>query len=111
MVGVDIISLTETNVHWKRPHVTSNFKKMLQDTWPEDSICTCTSNSDISWNSYYKPGGAAMISLNKITSATINKGEDPSGLGRLTFMTILGGKTAELQSLPCIDHVIAQLIQ
>ena len=52
-----------------------------------------------------------MISLNKITSATINKGEDPSGLGRLTFITILGGKTAELQSLTCIDHVIAQLIQ
>ena len=31
-----------------------------------------------------------MISLNKITSATINKGEDPSGLGRWTFMTLLG---------------------
>ena len=31
-----------------------------------------------------------MISLHKITSATINKGEDSSGLGRWTFMTILG---------------------
>ena len=89
-VGVDIISLTETNVHWKRPHVTNNFKKILQDTCPEDSIGTCTSESNISWNSDYKPGGTAMISLNKITSATINKGEDPSGLGRWTFMKILG---------------------
>lgn len=31
-----------------------------------------------------------MISLNKLTSATINKGEDPSGLGRWAFMTLLG---------------------
>ena len=88
-VGVDIISLTETNVHWKRPHLTSNFRKILQDTWLEDRICTCTSESNISWNSNYKPGGTAMISLNKITSATINKGEDSSGLGRWTFMTVL----------------------
>ena len=76
-VGVVIISLTETNVHWKRPHATSNFKKILQDTWPEDSIGTCTSESNISWSSDYKPGGTVMISLTKITSATINKGEDP----------------------------------
>ena len=71
-VGVYIISLTEIDVQWKRPHVTSNFKKILQDTWPEDRIGTCTSGSNISWNSDYKPGGTAMISLNKITSATIN---------------------------------------
>ena len=88
-VGVDIISLTETNVHWKRPHVTSNFKRILQDTWSEGSIGTCTSESNISWDSNYKPGGTVMISLHKITSATINKGEDPSGLGRWTFMTIM----------------------
>ena len=31
-----------------------------------------------------------MISLNKVTSATINKEEDPSGLGRWTFITLLG---------------------
>ena len=88
--GVDVISLTETNVHWKRQHVTSNFKRIVQETWPEDKIGICTSESNISWNSDYKPGGTAMISLNKVTSATINKGEDPSGLGRWTFMTLLG---------------------
>ena len=31
-VGVDVISLTETNVHWQRPHITSNFKRILQET-------------------------------------------------------------------------------
>ena len=35
-----------------------------------------------------------MISLNKVTSATINKGEDPSGLGRWTFMTLFGKKNS-----------------
>ena len=89
-VGVDVISLTETNVHWQRPHATSNFKRILQETWPKDKIGTCTSESNISSNSDYKPGGTAMISLNKVTSVTINKGEDPSGLGRWKFITLLG---------------------
>ena len=39
---VDIIELTETNVHWKHLHDTSNFKKIIKDTWPEDKIGTCT---------------------------------------------------------------------
>ena len=31
-----------------------------------------------------------MISFNKLTSVTINKGQDPSGLGRWMFITLLG---------------------
>ena len=80
--GLDVIGLTETNVHWKRCHVTSNFNKLLKATWLEEKIGICTSGSNISWNSDYKPKGTAMISLNKLTSATINKGQDPSGLRR-----------------------------
>ena len=102
-VGVDIIGLTKTNVHWKRHYVTSNFDNILKATWPEEKIETCTSQFNISWNSDYKPGGTAIISLNKLTSATINKGQDPSGLEKWTFLALLK-KMEEQPYSPCIDH-------
>ena len=47
-VGVNLIGLTETNVYWKRYHVSSNFNNTLKDTWPEENIGTCTSESNTS---------------------------------------------------------------
>ena len=76
-VGVNIIGFTETNV------IT------LKDTWLEDKIGTCTSESNLPWNSDYKPGRTAIISLNKQTSSIINKGQDPSDLGKWAFITLL----------------------
>ena len=83
---MDITGLTETNVHWKRHHITKNFYNILKDTQPEEEIGTCTLESNLSWSSDYKPGGTTMLSLNNLTSATINKGQDSSGLGRWTFL-------------------------
>ena len=47
-VAVNIIGLTETNVHWKRHHVTSNFNNILKATWPQEKIGICTSECNIS---------------------------------------------------------------
>ena len=85
-----MISLTETNVHWKRAHVVSSFERTLKKTWPNDKISTCTSESELNWNTDYKPGLTTTISLNKLSSSIVHKGQDPSGLGRWNFTTILG---------------------
>ena len=50
----------------------------------------CTSNLGISWNSNYKPGGTAIIVLQNIASAIINKRADAHGLVRQTTISILG---------------------
>ena len=88
--GVDIVCLTETNVHWARAHVYHKFRKTLTDTWPKQKLSFCTSESDIKWNSDSKPGGTAMFTLNNVSSTVLQKGQYPSGMGRWTFLTILG---------------------
>ena len=103
---MDIIGLIETNVHWKRYHVTSNLNSILKDTWTAEKIGTCISESNLSLNSDYKPGGTAMILLNKLTSATISNGQDLSGLGRWTFITLLKKTMKEQPYSSCIGHAI-----
>ena len=50
----------------------------------------CTSESDIKWNSDCKPGGTAMFTLDNVSSVVLQKGQDPSGMGRWTFIKSLG---------------------
>ena len=88
--GVDMVCLTETNVHWERAHVYHQFRRTVKDAWPKNKIIFCASESNIKWNSDYKPGGTTMFTLNNISSAVLQKGHDPSGMGRWTFITILG---------------------
>ena len=88
--GVDLVCLTETNVHWERTHVSHKFRQTLKDTWPKNKISFCTSESNIKWNSDSKLGGTTMFALSNISSAVLQKGQDPSGMGRWTFITILG---------------------
>ena len=76
---VDMICLSERNIYWI-PFTTDRFKQILQSTWERSKISLCTSESDLQWNSTYKPGGTAMITLKSISSAIINKGQDSSGL-------------------------------
>ena len=71
-VGVDIISLTESNVHWKKPNVFKNFERTMKQQYPKDKVATCISESYIERNTEYKPGGTAMILLNKISSSIIH---------------------------------------
>ena len=82
ILGVDIISLTETNVHWKRSHIISSFEKQLRETCPNDKLSTYTSELELYWNTDYKSGGKSTISLNKISSSIVDKRHDPSVLGR-----------------------------
>ena len=63
--GVDLLCLTETNVNWKRQHLVQRFSSTLKKAWINQKISICTSDSSLSWNSNYKPGGTAIIALGK----------------------------------------------
>ena len=49
-----------------------------------------------------------MFTLDNVSSTELQKGQDPSGMGRWTFLTILKKITLEQLSSPCIDHVKAR---
>ena len=87
---VDIVCLTEKNVHWTRTHVYRKYRQTLRDTRPKHKISFCTSESDITWNSDCNSGGTVMFTLDIVSSTVLQKGQDSSGMGRWTFLTILG---------------------
>ena len=45
--GVDMVCLTESNVHWERAHVYQQFRQTLKDAWPKNKLSFCTSESNI----------------------------------------------------------------
>ena len=89
-LGVSIIGLSETNLHWKRNHLTQKFKYTLNKTWSKDKISICTSESDLLFTTYLKPGGTTLATLNPISPSIISKRQDHRGLGSWTYITILG---------------------
>ena len=54
-IGVDIISLIETNVHWKRNHIISKFKILLKKVWSNNKIAYSTSEK--------RPNGIQITNL------------------------------------------------
>ena len=85
-----MVCLAEKNVHWERAHVYHQFRQTLKDTWSKNKISFCISKSNIKCNSDCKPGGTTMFILINISSAVLQKGHDPPGMKRWTFITILG---------------------
>lgn len=88
--GVDIVCITETNVYWERCHIYHQLKKRSTMCGPKNRISFCTSEFNIKWNSNYKPGGAVTFILNNVSSAILRKEQESSGIGRWTYLTILG---------------------
>ena len=69
---------------------TTNLKKRSTMYGPKNRISFCTSESNIKWNSNYKPGDAVTFTLNNVSSAILRKEQESSGMGRWTYLTILG---------------------
>ena len=80
-IGVDIISLTETNVHWRRNYIILKFKILLKKVCPNKKITYSTSETKTAWNSDYKSEGTGTILVNNMSSLIIAKSEGPSGIG------------------------------
>ena len=54
-IGVDIISLTETNVHWRRNYIILKFKILLKKVCPNKKITYSTSEK--------RPNGIQITNL------------------------------------------------
>lgn len=103
-LGVDIISLIEKNVHWKRNHVIARFKMLLKKVWPNNTITYSTSETKTACNTYCKPDETATVSIDKLLSSIIAKSEDSSGMEDRVRSQYWQRIINELQSSQCIDH-------
>ena len=52
-VGVEIIYLIETNIHWKKPNVFTNSERTVKHQWPKNKLVICVSESNTDWNTEY----------------------------------------------------------
>ena len=63
-------------------------QKVIIKFWSRKKLIT--SETDLTWQAKYKPGGTAMIVTNALSHKIIKSGQDPEGLGRWSITTIQG---------------------
>lgn len=63
-------------------------EKTLKNIWQHSTFQISASNEKFESN--YQPGGTVTIAVNRWTSRVIEKGVDPSGLGRWSYITFRG---------------------
>jgi len=82
------ICLPETNTNWG--HRTSHklFSTILRKTWKHTSYSV--SHTKEEFEGINQPGGTANIVADKWTSRVLDKGTDPFGLGRWSYITLRG---------------------
>ena len=84
-LGIGAICMPETNLNWQ-PSQISSTRKCFARTWQHYSIQY--SHSDEEFHSTYKPGGTLTAVTNVWTSRVVEKGVDPYGLGRWSYITL-----------------------
>jgi hypothetical protein len=92
--GAGVICLAETNTNWSLPLAHSKFNTMIKKTWRH---CTYqTSHLPDDFQDIKQPGGTTMLLTNNWTSRLIEKGEDPFGLGRWSYMILRGKESTKI---------------
>jgi hypothetical protein len=92
--GAAVIALPETNVNWSCPSQHHILSSSIKQIWPASTYQT--SRASEVFVSTYQPGGTATIICSHRTSRVIQKGEDPWGLGRWSFITLKGKENSKI---------------
>ena len=87
-LGTGAVCLAETNLNWKHPRVHNQLKESLKKTWRHSASVTSHITEDIMGEN--QPGSTLTIVTNNWTSRIIERGSDPYGLGRWTYITLRG---------------------
>ena len=91
---VNVCCLAATDVAWEKKAVRKAVRKTSNKRYGRSSALI-TSTSSIKSGSNVKYGGTGIIVDNNWSSRLADKGQDPKGMGRWSFVRLLGkdGKT------------------
>jgi hypothetical protein len=92
--GVAALCLPETNVNWNLPHQREMFSGLLQKTWRNSAFSASPPPEEFLLG--HQPGGTATVICDNWTSRLIERGEDPLGLGRWSYITLRGKGAAKI---------------
>ncbi len=93
-LGVSVLSLAETNVNWNHPKVPGRFHKSIRKIWRHSAVSKSSTND--SFTSETQPGGTLTMACGNWTSRIIEKGVDPFGLGRWSYLVLRAKGTTKL---------------
>ncbi len=104
-LGTGLISLPETNVNWNQPYQYTRVYHTLRDQWETSSIQT--SLHPEKHRSQSQRGGTLQILTDRWVSRLKDKGMDPYGLGRWSYMILNGRGNKSIAIItayrPCSD--------
>lgn len=92
--GAAAICLPETNVNWDMPTLRSTFSHLCHTTWRNSTYSA--SKPPEEFLSSRQPGGTATVVCDNWTSRVIDRGEDPLGLGRWSYVSLRGKGTTKV---------------
>jgi len=88
-----LICFQETNLRWTQP-ISNHIYRLFQRAFQHTKIATSCSSDNTARskkkNRHYLPGGTFTASLGRYSSRVIRSGSDETGLGRWTFMEMVG---------------------
>jgi hypothetical protein len=92
-LGIGAISIAETKLNWSGLS-SHKMRQWFHQTWQFSSLST--SQASERFSSYYQPGGSLTAIVDRRTPKVLEKGEDPYGLGRWSYITLRGKNSMKI---------------
>ena len=87
----DVFMASESNINWKSATCRNDFKQKVSRVWPMNKVAFSTSDVGLEFEGHeYLPGGTCTIAVDNLSMRVTKVGEDMSGLGRWSFITMEG---------------------
>jgi hypothetical protein len=93
-IGVGVISMSETNVNWNQSWQANATKGFFKKLWQHSTLQP--SISEEKFHSAYKPGGTLTAVVGNWTSRVVERGVDPHGMERWSFITLRGSNDVKV---------------
>jgi hypothetical protein len=88
---VDVFMASETNVNWKSAKNRNDFQQKASKIWPANKIAFSSSDIGLKFERHeFLPGGTCTMAVDTLSMRVIKVGEDDSGLGRWSYVTMEG---------------------
>jgi len=96
---IDILALMELNTAWDLLPYT-NCLPVKTHGWWEVCHWSVSHNKQDKFGNAFQPGRTAIMVLNQLAHKTMGPGNDPSGLGRWSWVQLWGKQSVHLISFP-----------
>jgi hypothetical protein len=107
-MGIGALCIPETNINWGIKDSHSKWFGLTSKVWQHSSYIT--SHTQEGFKGVHQPGGTLTFLANNWTSRIIDKGSDPFGLGRWSYVTLRGSGEKRI-TLVTAYRVCVQSIQ